>query len=309
MFLTFTLWISIVAVAHIFYAFVFIIDKNVLSKSLPHPIVYSFYVGVLGLFILVLLPFGFAIPSFTQVLLILIAGAAQVAGWVFMYKALSRGEVSRIVPFIGSFIAIFVLILSRFLIGEKLGAEELVAFVFLVLGSLIISVKKKGFWERSFSWIFIKRKTFFGLSFLAALLFAIFWVITKYIFLSTSFVPGLIWIRVGVGLVALTLLIPKKNRKLIFQKTEKMKPGTAKFVFLARILSVLGGLGIYLAVFLGSVTLTNSLQGLQYVFILFLAALLYKKYPSLKEQFSSEIIIQKLIAIILIGIGLAILVV
>lgn len=309
MFLTFTFWILIVAVAHIFYALVFIIDKNILSKSLPHPIVYSFYVGVLGLLILVLLPFGFAIPSFAQAILILIAGAAQVAGWVCMYKALSRAEVSRVVPFIGSFIAIFTLILSRFLIGEKLGSEELVAFVFLVLGSLIISAKRRNFMDRSLRAILIYRKTFFSLALLASLLFAIFWVITKYIFLNTSFIPGLIWMRAGAGLVALTLLIPKKNRKLIFKKTEKMKSGTAKFVFIGRFLSVLGALGIYLAVFLGSVTLTNALQGLQYIFILFLAFLLYRKYPSLKEQFGSEVIVQKLIAIILIGIGLAILVI
>lgn len=305
----FSLWFIIVILAHIFYAFIFIIDKYIISRSLPHPVVYSFYIGVLGFVILVLIPFSFSFPSFNQIILILIAGAAQVAGWVFMYKALNKGEVSRVIPFIGGFIAIFTLILSTFLINERLTAEQLVAFVFLVLGGLILSVRKRGVLEKSFKGIIVRQKGVFGLAFLAALLFAIFWVITKYIFLDTTFITGLIWMRTGAALVALTLLIPKKNRKLIFKKTEKLKPRTIKFVFASRGLSVLGGLGIYLAVFLGSVTLTNSLQGLQYVFILLLAFLLFKKYPSLKEQFSKEIIIQKIIAIVIIGIGLAILVI
>jgi len=305
----FTLWLIIVVLAHIFYAFVFIIDKNILSKSLPHPIVYAFYVGILGGLVLILVPFSFSFPSFYQILLILIGGSAQVAGWVLMYKALSRAEISRVVPFIGSFVAVFTLILGRFLIGEHLGAEEIIAFTFLVLGGLILSVKQQTFWERPFKWIFSRRKTFFELSLLAALLFAIYWVITKYIFLNTAFVTGIIWMRTGAALVALTLLIPKKNRKLIFQKTKKAKPNTIKFVFIARVLSVLGAIGIYLAVFLGSVTLTNSLQGVQYIFVLILSFMLYKKYPSLKEQFNKDILVQKIVAIVLIGIGLAILVI
>jgi len=305
----FTLWFMIVVLAHIFYALVFIIDKNILSKSLPHPIVYAFYVGVMSGLVLVLVPFSFSFPSFYQILLIFIGGSAQVAGWVLMYRALSRAEISRVVPLIGSFIAIFTLILSKFLIGESLGAEELIAFMFLVLGSLILSVKEQTFWERPLRYIFYRRKTFFALSLLSALLFAIYWVITKYIFLSTAFVTGIIWMRTGAALMALTLIIPKKNRKLIFQKTKKAKSGTIKFVFIARILSVFGAVGIYLAVFLGSVTLTNSLQGVQYIFVLILAFVFYKKYPSLKEQFSRDILVQKIIAILLIGAGLAILVI
>ena len=77
-----------------------------------------------------------------------------------------------------------------------------------------------------------------------------------------------------------------------------------KFVISGRALSVLAAFLMYLAVFLGSVTLANSLQGIQYIFILVLAYLFFKKFPKLREQFSKEIIIQKIIAIILIGLGL-----
>ena len=136
-------WLFIAIIAHIFYALVFMIDKYILVRRIPHPIVYSFYVGILSAFILVLVPFGVYFPSITYIILVLIAGIAQVFGWIFMFKALNKGEISRVMPFIGGFIAVFTLILSSFLIGERLVAEQLIAFVFLVLGSLILSVKMK----------------------------------------------------------------------------------------------------------------------------------------------------------------------
>ena len=40
----------------------------------------------------------------------------------------------------------------------------------------------------------------------------LFWVITKYLFLGTNFVSGLVWVRVGVAIIALTFLLSKKNR-------------------------------------------------------------------------------------------------
>jgi len=82
-----------------------------------------------------------------------------------------------------------------------------------------------------------------------------------------------------------------------------------KFFISDRLLSILAGFLMYLAVFLGSVTLVNSLKGLQYVFVLILALLFFRKIPDLREEFSEKIIIQKIIAIILIGLGLAFLIV
>ncbi|HDY72941.1 MAG TPA: hypothetical protein ENH90_02175 [bacterium] len=291
-------WLIIVILAHLLYALVFITDKYILSRPLPHPIVYAFYVGVLSIVILLLVPFGFYFPSRLELGFILLAGIAQVAGWVFFYKALSKGEVSRIIPFVGGFIAIFVLILSKFFLKEHLAIQQLIAFALLVLGGLTLSFKKQGFLQKHF-----------GLAFVGALCFAIFWVITKYIFLDAPFITGLVWLRTGVALIALTLLIPKRNRQLIFGKTEKIKAGTIKTFFSARFLGLLAGLLMYLAVFWGSVTLANSLQGLQYVFVLILAYLLFKKFPKVREQFGKKIIIQKVIAIVLIGLGLFFLVI
>jgi len=295
-------WLIIVIIAYIFYASVFIIDKYILSKELPHPIVYAFYVGILSISIWLLIPFGFSFPNLNQIILVIIAGVFQVAGWILLYKALNIGEVSRITPFIGSAIAIFTLIFSRIIIGETLNWRQLLAFIFLVLGGFVISVEKKRIFKGFFD-------NGFGLAFSASLFFALFWVLTKYIFRDTTFINGIIWIRTGVAIIALTLLLSKKNRELIFKKTEKLKLKTIKFFIGGRLLGILGALGIYWAVFLGSVTLVNSLEGIQYVFVLFLALLLFKKFRNLREQFSNEILFQKILAVVLISLGLVILVI
>jgi len=293
-----TVWLIIVILAHLFYALIFIIDKYIVSRPLPHPVVYTFYVSVLSIFVWVLIPFGFYFPSGNEIVLILLAGIFQVTGCIFFYKALNLSEVSRIVPFVGSFVAIFILILSTLLIGEYLTTEQIFAFILLVLGSLIISFKKKDIFQKPFI-----------LALFSALLFAGFWVITKYIFLGTSFISGLVWVRTGVAIIALFLLLPKQNRQLIFRETEELKPKTIRFFSWGRILTIAAGFFMYLAVFLGSVTLANSLQGFQYAFILILALLFFRKIPSLREEFSREIIVQKIIAIVLISIGLFILIV
>jgi len=290
-------WLLIVILANVFYALAFVIDKYIVSRALPHPIVYTFYVGILSIGVLILIPFGFNFPSFEQLIFALLAGLAQIIGYIFLYKALHLGEVSRIIPFIGGFLAIFTFILASSFIGERLTGQQFIAFILLVVGGLILSIKKG---------VFFKKR--FALAILAALAFAILWVINKYLFMGASFISAIVWIRTATAIIALFLLIPKKNRKKIFKKTEKLKKGTVKYVISGRILSVLGALGIYVAVFLGSVVLVNSLQGIQYVFIMILALILFKKFPKLKEQFNKEVIFQKILAIILIGIGLILLI-
>lgn len=292
-------WILLVILAQFFYALVFILDKYILSRSMPHQVVYSFYVGVLGIFVLVLIPFGFVMPNGAEVFWSLIAGVAQISAFLFFYKAVNREEISRVVPFVGAASSVFVLILSSSIIKEFLTSQQIIAFLLLVLGCLVVGFRKKHFLGNGV----------LGLSIVSAFFFALFWVITKYLFLGTNFVSGLIWVRVGVALIALTLLFLKKNRELIFSETKQVKSKTTKFFILGRTLNVAGSLLLYLAVFLGSVTLTTAFQGLQYVFVMVLALLLLKKIPSLKEQFNREILVQKIIAVILICIGLGLLVI
>jgi drug/metabolite transporter (DMT)-like permease len=294
------IWLILLAIAYFFYAAVFILDKYILSRPMPDAMVYTFWVSFLGICILVLIPiFGFSLPIKTEVFWSLMAGFAQVGGLILFYHALNKSELTRLVPFVGAISAVFILIINSITIHEFLGGRQIIAFTLLVLGSLVIGLQKREFFGNGV----------LAPAIISSFLFAVFWVITKYLFLGTDFVSGLIWVRAGVAIVALLLLLFRKSRQAIFSKTREMRPKTTGFFMLGRLLNIAGSLFFYGAVFLGSVTLANALQGLQYVFVLILALLLFKRIPGLKEQFGKEFLMQKIFAVALICVGLFILVI
>lgn len=102
-----------------------------------------------------------------------------------------------------------------------------------------------------------------------------------------------------------SLLLVNKYRQSIFNN---LKAGGQQIKFIFLLGQALAGISFLLinyAIALGSVTLTNALQSLQYVFLFLLIIFLSKKYPLIiHEKFNTKIIFQKLIAIIFIGLGL-----
>ncbi len=301
-------WIFIVIAAHFFSAAIFIFDRYLLKRGFPNPLNYAFYVGILSIVVLLLVPFGFFVPTSNQIIVSIAGGIVWVLATIIFYTALHKGESSRVVPTVGGLIPLFTLALSFIFLGERLSAKELIAFCFLVSGGLLLSILvEKNHANFKNQEIHLTKTSLPVLG--AALAFAIYFVITKSVFSQLGFVNSLIWIRLGAFLGALLLLIPASFRKMIFQKGETVKVRAFELFLCARILGVASGLLMYWAIFLGSVTLVNSLQGTQYLFLLVLAFLLFKKILSLKEQFEKGVLAQKIIAIILIGIGLAILII
>jgi len=301
-------WLLIVIIAHFFYAGVFIIDRYLLKKGFPNPLSYAFYVGILSVFVLALAPFGFFVPTTKQIAISLITGIVWLLAIIIFYTALQKGEASRVVPTVGGLIPFFTLVLSFIFLGERLSLKQLIAFCLLVGGGVLLSllVSQTKIFSNNRK-IYLTRAFIFALG--AALVFAVYFVMTKSVFLRQGFINGLIWIRLGAALGALFLLISPFFRQLIFKKGEPIKVKSFGLFLSARGLGVVAGLLIYWAIFLGSVTLVNALQGVQYLFLLVLAFFLFKKIPSLKEQFDRKVLIQKIFAIALICAGLVILIV
>ena len=143
-----------------------------------------------------------------------------------------------------------------------------------------------------------------GIATISAILFAISYVLTKHIYNSTDFLNGFVWTRFGVVLGAL-LLLPQINLRKFFSPEKKDRKKTG-MVFLFG--QICGGLSFFLinyAFSINSVTLTHSLQGLQYVFLFLIILILSKKFPFiLKEKITPFILTQKICAILLICGGL-----
>lgn len=301
-------WILIAIIAHFITALVFVVDKYLFSHTYLRPAAYAFYAGLLGGLAILLFPFGFSILPFGQIIISFIAGFSFVLAVFFFYKSVQLGEVSRIIPIIGGLVPIFTFILTYFILDERLVFNQLIAFSLLVLGGIIMAWPRKK--ARLVSGVvkfpLIKR---LPLAILAALFFASSYVLTKYIFIEQPFINGFIWIRLGGVLGAGFLFLLPSTRRIILQTSQKIKLKTGELAIFNKVLSGLAFILLNYAIFLGSVVLVNALQGIQYIFLLVVALFLSKKFPQiLKEQINHSAILQKVIALIFIGLGLGILV-
>lgn len=299
------LWLIVAISAYLILALVFLVDKYLLTSSIPNPKVYAFYVGTLGILVLFLAPFvGFYIPKISQIALSLLAGATFICGTFWFYKALRLFEPSRVVPAVGGLTPLFTFGLIYLFSGgeEILSFFEIIAFIFLISGSILINLKKEKL-------INLKSLKF---SVLTAFLVSLSFVLIKYVYLEQPFWNGFIWRSVGGFLAAFCFFVFfPEIKKEIFKKREKF-PQKTTAIFLTNqaagaTAAILQNWAIFLAP-LAYVAFINALQGVQYAFLLIFTIFLSLKLPRiLKEEISKEAILQKLLAILLIGGGLAIL--
>ncbi|MBI4837454.1 MAG: EamA family transporter [Candidatus Portnoybacteria bacterium] len=322
-------WLFIAIGAYFINAFTAVIDKSLLVRPIPDPLVYTFYVGFLSIFALIL-PYlscfgslflpglfvcgGLSWPGFLNFSVDIGAGLIFLASLFLLYSALKRGETSRVVPVIGCLTPVFVLLLSYLFLGERLVFWQIMAFVFLVAGGAVISVE----WNAGEGGT--RKKRFFRswkMSIGAALVLSIFYVCAKVIYTHQEFVVGFVWSRMGSFLGSLLLLVFIKNRKAIFGATKNLgapagQPAKLRLALLAGSLlvfnKILAGAAFVIlnyAISLGSATLVNAAQGVQYVFLLGLTVLLAKKRPHiLEEEINWPVFGQKFLAVVLIGAGL-----
>lgn len=299
------LWLIVAISAYLILAVVYLVDKYLLTGPIPSPKVYAFYVGILGLFVLLLIPFvGFSLPGIFQIFLSLASGASFVYGLYWFFRGLRLFEPSRIVPAVGGIMPLFsFLLIFIFSRGqETFSSWELLAFVLLILGSVLITYEKSKA---------VSRKSF-RISLVAAFFVAFYFVSAKYVYLGQPFWSGFIWIRIGGALIALIFLFSQEVRNGLFRQRISFQKKTAA-IFLSNQAAgaganILQNWGIALAPLVIHVAFINALQGIQYVFLLIFTILLSLKFPRiLKEEISKEVIFQKVVAILLVGAGLALL--
>lgn len=215
-------WLIFAIISYFINAVTAIIDKFLLNKSVPSPKAYSFYVGLLSIFVVILIPFGVVWPGLKLIIRDMIPGFIFFWAVFFFIMAVKKNEVSRVVTMIGGFTPMFVLILSFLFLHERLRGSHLAAFVILVLGGILISLKRSELGEE-------KRKLTFigvGISSIAALFFALYYVSAKFIFSdSQPFMSAFFWSRLGSFLAAISILVFPAWRAAIFgaRKTAGVK--------------------------------------------------------------------------------------
>ncbi len=307
------LWFWLSILAYFLFAINQLWDRYLLTKLFPDTLVYAFYAGILSGVVVIAVPFlGFPIGNTAFLLSALFCGAVFVAALVVNYMALRKYEASRIVPAIGGLLPLVTLLLTYLVFpNEKMVAGQIVSFGLFTLGSVIITARG---WAHIFS-------RSFGYAASAAILFGIYFASLRYAYeVGPSFWGGFLWTRLGSVLAAILIFLFASNvRKTVLARHTKenirAKQGRIKagLLFLGN-----KGLGATATIVQNgavsiapplAVSLINSLQGTQYVFLMIIAYVVSRELPQLlKESFGGKILIQKLSAILLFVAGTLVLI-
>lgn len=324
------MYILVAIASYLLNAGVYVADKFLLSKKIHSSIVYTFYVGIWSIGNFVLLLFDPFIPDWDQLLFDISAGFLFLFTLVFWYKALHQSEATRVVPIVGALTPVFALLLSFFFLGTKLSLQEIVAFVLLISGGILISIKQTRVYvtKELTRRVRVVGGNIFGKiqadlrptsrlllnSTISAICFAAYYVFIKYIYTNTEqpFIGAFVWSRLGSFIGVLVIIFVPAWRKLIRQsETSVHRTKKQLFFFLGvRLAAAAAFILLNWAVALGHVSIINALQGTQYIFLLIIVILLAHKYPHiLKEEIGRGVMLQKIIGVVLVTMGLYLLVI
>lgn len=289
-------YVLIAIVAYLLFAVNGVTDKFLLTRAVKHPVVYAFYTGITSPLVFILAPFGLHWVGFATFIVAVIGGASFAVALIYFYFAIQETTISRILPMQGGLVPVFTLLLAYVFLGERLSTQQVFAFLFLVIGAVLVSIKKEKTGWHNRGW---------NDGVVAAFLFALSFVDIKYVYGNTNFLSGLLWSRLGLFLAAIALLVTSANRRHIFGAPKETSTGSKLLFYGSKLSGAGAGFLQNYAISLGSVSIVNALQGTQFAFLLGMTAFLSKWHPKvLKEQFTQSIVAQKIFAVVLITIGL-----
>lgn len=298
------MWIFLAVVSYLLLAVVSLIDKYLLTGPLQNPKTYVFYIGMLGLVVFLLIPFGFLeIPALPVIAIAFVAGVTRTFALLALFSGLRRFETSRIVPAIGGGLPLFTALLILLLAGEKeiLSLKNLIPFVLLVAGTVIVSMEKRA--------LVTLQSLKYSLA--AAFFFSSFFVLSKFVYEAQPFLSALIWLFVGGFVSSLFFLAYPEVRQEVFGgKAPVSRKMGLLFVgnqTMAGSAVLLQNLAVALAPF-GLLAFVGALAGTQYALLFLLAVFLSAKFSQFpKERITKGILAQKALATASITAGLALL--
>jgi len=272
------------------------IDKFLITKIIPDPLIYVFYFSLISFVALLGIPFTQIPPS-----QVFILASASTLSWTFgaylMFWALKTGQVQRVVPVIGTLIPLILLAIS--LPTGGITPIQAGAIILLVSGLIFLTIQD------------LKGRPIIKeliLEILAALFFALAYLLLREAFLKQDFLTVLIWSRpILLPIGAAILLIPATREKVLSITTEgRFALKRTRWLFVGgQAAAGVSELLLLFAISLANPALVNSLQGTKYVFLLVFSLILGKKYPEIfKIQKVGRELLTTVLGTILIGVGL-----
>lgn len=268
------------------------VDKFLLTKTIPDPIIYVFYFSLVSLVMTLAIPF-ISIPSFQVLLLASASTLTWILGAYLMFKALKSGQVQRVIPMIGTITPLILLILASQ--TNSISSQQTMAITILISGIVFLTLP-------DLRGKFIKMEII--LEVFSAIFFALSYYLLHLAFLKAEFLTVLVWSRpILIPLAILFLVVPVLRKKLSLYPSGIQK-SVPIFIF-GQISAGVSELLLVFSISLANPAIVNSLQGIKYIFLLIFSLILGRKYPEIfKNKSSGLFLISQVVGIGLIGLGL-----
>ncbi|MBU0612930.1 DMT family transporter [Patescibacteria group bacterium] len=289
-------WVILTIAAAFLWSVINVVNKFLVEKHIKEPMVFLVAFGLLGILILLAIPFiDFSIPSSMLLLLIFVTGGIYMYAVFPYFIVLRYEEVSRVIA-LWQLSPIFVFFISFAILGETLTYMQAIAFSLLVFGGMLVAIKfsnGKMHWSKAVWWML-----------LSTLLFAVYSVLLKYIFSETNLWNGIVWIRISMFVHALVLLCFPSVRKKIKQFLSS--PAKIKATLIgSEAVSIVGSILYAVAISLVAVALVEALLSFQPVFVFVFSIILSVKFKNIiEEKMDFKNMLAKSLGIVLVVAGM-----
>ena len=295
------LWVLLGISSHFIWAIGNIADKFIVSKKIKNPYVYLISMSIIGgAAALFVIPFiDFYVPNKNLLYLIFAGSAIYFFGGFPYIRAMQLEEPSRINIW-WNLIPIFSFLIGWLFLGDIFSGEQIIAFVFLVLGTFIASfhaTKKKLVFSKAVFHMMI-----------ACFAYSLYGLIFYHLAKSLPFTLLFVWFNLLSATLAVAILFVKKMR---LDFTNQILGGGKNLLILIIVLSLLDSVAIFFnqwALSFKHTALVFALEGFQVIFVFILAILLSIYAPKIiKEEIDKKNLILKFLALASMLVGILIL--
>jgi uncharacterized membrane protein len=290
-------WLIFAIIPYALYSITVFTDKFLIEKRIKHPITVIVLGGGFSL-LLGLLLFawrGFVLLPPLQSLLLLGSGICLTLYLIPYFKALALDDASRIGPFF-QFYPVFVLILASIFLHERLTALQAFGFFFVIIGGFILGAEKltkRFFTLRPSFWYMV----------LSSFIYSLTGLLFKYVTVS-DFWLNASYEAMGIGIGALLLLFFPVYKRQLRSEVRRLKFDIVTILLFSELVALLADFSTFYAITLAPVSLVSAMQGTQPVFLLAYGLTLTRWFPHIiKEDVTRKILLLKLGAIVVLGVG------
>ena len=233
------------------------------------------------------------------ILLAMAGGFLLNYSYIFYAKALEKADATRVVPLFQT-IPIFVLVVGYLFFNERVSAAQLVGFFVVFIGGVLLVTDKSSLGK-------LRIDSGFWLMLISSAITSIALLFTDHVLESTRFITVFTYDLIGFSMAGASLMLYKPWREEIILGVKKATI-TKYLLFLANdAVDIAGQISSKFALVLApSAALVAVTFGIQPFYLLVMGVMLTVLFPNvIREDISKKAIKEKLIGIIAIFVGVA----